>query len=547
MSGHVFTTIWKNLWEQHSKVKHILTFSLPKESPISAQQQEQKQVEAPQQKPPVFKKPQLIGFILGPALFTFIMLFLSPEGMSSEAKSVLASTVWIATWWITEAIPIPATSLLPIVLFPMTGVLGTGEVTASYGGTTIYLFLGGFLIALAMERWNLHKRIALTIIAVIGTSTQRIVLGFMVATGFLSMWISNTATALMMVPIGSAIIYQMSSSMSGQKNVIVQEDKNFSKALMLGIAYAASIGGLATIIGTPPNAILAGVIQEIYGVRISFVSWMMFGVPLTIVLLGLTWYFLIKALPFKRKEIPGGGEIIKEQKNALGKASYEEKAVLTIFLLTASLWIFYPFVPASWGWIALDDTMIAILAGVLLFIIPSINQRGTGLLDWQTAKNVPWGILLLFGAGLAIAAGFSKTGLAEWIGNQLTIVQGVQFIFVITIVTTLVIFLTEITSNTATATMILPIMASLALAINIHPYALMIPAAVAASCAFMLPVATPPNAVVFASGKIRIVDMARIGFWINIFGIIIIVCAVYLLLPLVWGIDLQVYPDAFRK
>lgn len=547
MSGHVFTTLWKNLWVQHSKVKHILTFSLPKESHISEQEQEQKQVEAHQQKPPIFKKPQLIGLFLGPALFTFIMLFLSPEGMSSEAKSVLASTVWIATWWITEAIPIPATSLLPIVLFPMTGALGTGEVTASYGGTTIYLFLGGFLIALAMERWNLHKRIALTIIAVIGTSTQRIVLGFMVATGFLSMWISNTATALMMVPIGSAIIYQMSSSISDQKNVIVQEDKNFSKALMLGIAYSASIGGLATIIGTPPNAILAGVVQEIYGVKISFVSWMMFGVPLTAVLLGLTWYFLIKSLPFKRKEIPGGGEIIKEQRNALGKASYEEKAVLAIFLLTASLWIFYPFVPSSWGWIALDDTMIAILAGVLLFIIPSINKRGTGLLDWETAKNVPWGILLLFGAGLAIAAGFNKTGLAEWIGNQLTIVQGVQFIFVIAIVTTLVIFLTEITSNTATATMILPIMASLALAINVHPYALMIPAAVAASCAFMLPVATPPNAVVFASGKIRIVDMARIGFWINIIAIIIIVCAVYLLLPLVWGIDLQIYPDTFRK
>ncbi|WP_106769074.1 SLC13 family permease [Paenibacillus faecalis] len=545
MNGQVFTTFWKSLWLQHSKVKHILTFSFTNESQI--REQAQRQIENKSVKPPAFKKPQLIGLFLGPALFTLIMLFLSPEGMSPEAKSVLASTVWIATWWITEAIPIPATSLLPIILFPLTGALGTAEVTASYGGTTIYLFLGGFLIALAMERWNLHKRIALTIISVIGTSTQRIILGFMVATGFLSMWISNTATALMMVPIGSAIIYQMSQSMDNQKQAMIQEDENFSKAMMLGIAYSASIGGLATIIGTPPNAILVGVIKEIYGVNISFVSWMMFGVPLTVLLLGLTWFYLMKALPFKVKEIAGGKEIIQEQKNSLGKASFEEKAVLAVFLLTASLWVFYPFVPSSWGWIELDDTMIAIFAGVLLFIIPSSNKRGTGLLDWETAKNVPWGILLLFGAGLAIAAGFNKTGLAEWIGNQLTIVQGVQFIFVIVIVTTIVIFLTEITSNTATATMILPIMASLALAINVHPYALMIPAAVAASCAFMLPVATPPNAVVFASGKIRIVDMARVGFGINIIAIFMIVALVYLLLPIIWGIDLRVFPEAFKK
>ncbi|WP_078428692.1 SLC13 family permease [Alkalihalobacterium alkalinitrilicum] len=547
MSNQLISNLWNNLWQSHSRVKNLLTFSF-----ASQQQNVNKKVETKENEDnnnnanPIYKKTQLIGLILGPAFFAIIMLFFTPDGLTPEARAVLASTVWIATWWITEAIPIPATSLLPIVLFPLTGALDSGAVTSSYGNSTIFLFLGGFLIALAMERWELHKRIALTIISIIGTSSERIVLGFMIATGFLSMWISNTATAMMMVPIGTAIIYQVSRSLIEKNVSVANEDKNFGRAMMLGIAYSASIGGLATLIGTPPNMILAGVINELYGIQITFASWMMFGLPLTIILLSFAWVYLVKmAFPIKMKTLPGGGALIREQKKALGKASFEEKAVLAVFLLAAFSWITRSFlldgvIPG------IDDTMIAIVAAAILFLIPSLNKRGTFLLDWETAKKVPWGILLLFGGGLAIAAGFRESGLASWIGNQLTVVDGIHFILVLTIVTALVMFLTEITSNTASATMILPIMASLALAIGVHPYALMIPAAIAASCAFMLPVATPPNAVVFASGHLKMVDMARAGFWINIMSIVVIVIAIYFYLPIVWGIDLQVVPEMFK-
>ncbi|WP_216829477.1 SLC13 family permease [Alkalihalobacterium elongatum] len=547
MNNTFISNLWNNLWDSHKKVKNILTFSFATQASQKVNEKaEVKKEENNNNSNPMYKKTQLLGLLLGPALFTFIMLFFSPEGLTLEARAVLASTVWIATWWITEAIPIPATSLLPIVLFPITGALDSGTVTSSYGNSIIFLFLGGFLIALAMERWDLHKRIALTIISIIGTSTQRIVLGFMIATGFLSMWISNTATAMMMVPIGTAIIFQVSRSLK-EKNVgIANEDKNFGRAMMLGIAYAASIGGLATLIGTPPNMILAGVVNELYGIDISFADWMMFGLPLSVILLGLAWVYLIKfAFPVKMKTLPGGNELIREQKKALGKTSFEEKAVLTIFSLAAFAWITRSFLLD--GLIpGIDDTMIAITAAAVLFMIPSLSKRGTFLLDWETAKKVPWGILLLFGGGLAIAAGFRESGLAAWIGNQLTVVEGVHFLLVVTIVTALVMFLTEITSNTASATMILPIMASLAFAIGVHPYALMIPAAIAASCAFMLPVATPPNAVVFASGHLKMVDMARAGFWINIISIIVIVIAIYFYLPIVWSMDLQMIPEIFK-
>ncbi|WP_096201168.1 SLC13 family permease [Bacillus sp. FJAT-45350] len=552
MNNSFLATVWGQLWQSHSQVKQVLTFSLPKNQADNVEKsKETDRVENNnnknnEERPPVYRTPQKIGLILGPSLFFIIMFFLSPEGMSPEAKAVLASTVWIATWWITEAIPIPVTSLLPVILFPLTGVLDTGAVTASYGNTIIFLFLGGFLIALAMERWELHKRIALTIISLIGTSTQRIILGFMVSTAFLSMWISNTATAMMMVPIGTAIIIQVSHSLK-EKNVgIAKEDGNFAKAMMLGIAYAASIGGLGTLIGTPPNMILAGVVHELFGFQISFAGWMLFGVPLAVIMLVLAWLYLIKvAFPMQMKTIPGGEALVNEQKKSLGRMSFEEKAVLAVFSFAAISWITRSFILEQWI-PGIDDTMIAIAAAVLLFMIPSLSKRGTFLLDWETAKKVPWGILLLFGGGLAIAAGFRQSGLAEWIGNQLTVVQGVHFLIILLVVTALVMFLTEITSNTASATMILPIMASLAFAIDVHPFALMIPAAIAASCAFMLPVATPPNAVVFASGHLKMIDMARAGFWINLLAIVFVVVAVYYFLPIIWGIDLQMYPDVFK-
>ncbi|WNF39103.1 DASS family sodium-coupled anion symporter [Bacillaceae bacterium IKA-2] len=489
-------------------------------------------------KEPLYKRTQFIGLLLGPSLFVLTLLFFSPVGLSFEGTAVLATTLWVATWWITEAIPIPVASLLPILLFPLTGALDTNTVTSAYGDSIIFLFLGGFLIALAMEKWNLHKRIAVTIIILVGTSTNRLILGFMVATGFLSMWISNTAAAMMMVPIGSAIIKQASEAKDPRIGKIDYEE-NFSKSIMLGIGFSASIGGAGTLIGTPPNMILAGVVNQLYGVQISFGAWMVFAIPIVIVLMASTWLYLIKvAFPVKMKELPGGKELISKQKSELGKITYEEKMVLGVFLFAAFMWItssliWQNFIPG------LNDTMIALVAAGSLFLIPSLSKRGSFLLDWSSTKQLPWGILLLFGGGLAIAAGFRDSGLAVWMGEQLTVLDGVSVIVVILIVTIFVKFLTEITSNTATATMIIPIMAALAAAVGIHPYALMFAATLSASCAFMLPVATPPNAVVFASGYIKITDMARSGFWVNIISIALIVMAVYFYLPLVWGLDLM--------
>ncbi|PWA09066.1 anion transporter [Pueribacillus theae] len=547
MGSHTVAAVWQNLWKQHQAIKNMLLFAVTGDGQSfkSGKTQKIEKQKDGSDPPNFYTRRQLIGLILGPLLFLITLLFISPEGMPKEAQAVLASTLWIATWWITEAIPIPATSLLPIILFPITGALDSKTTTSSYGDDTIFLFMGGFIIALAMERWHLHKRIALTIISLIGTSTERIILGFMVATGFLSMWISNTATAMMMVPIGLAIIYQVKESLASEGIDVSQENFNFGKALMLGIAYSASIGGLGTLIGTPPNAIFAGVAKELYGVTISFAGWMLFGAPLAAVLLILVWVYLVKiAFPMNFKKIPGGKEVIQREKQSLGVMSYEEKAVLTVFVLTALAWISRTFVLEKF--ITINDTGIAIIAAVVLFIIPSVNKKGGYLMNWDTAKELPWGILLLFGGGLAIAAGFSQSGLAEWIGKQLTVVSGIHFLWVIVIVTTLVIFLTEITSNTATATMMYPIMASLALAINVHPYSLMIAAGIAASCAFMLPVATPPNAVVFGSGYIKIGDMAKAGFWINIFSIVVITLAIYFLLPNVFNIDLSIFPESMK-
>ncbi|MFG6149991.1 SLC13 family permease [Halobacillus sp. B23F22_1] len=542
---------WQRLWHMHEEAKNLMKFTVTGSSDnLPGQNRDVKHEEDNHSNGsgPPFDTRQKIGLFLGPVLFALTLLFFEAEGLSQSAVAILASTLWIATWWITEAMPIPATSLLPLILFPLTGGLNGGDTASSYGDNTIFLFMGGFLIALSMQKWYLHKRIALVIISWIGTSTERIVLGFMVATGFLSMWISNTATAMMMVPIGLAVIYQSSEQLKKQGEGTVDHSSfNFGKVTMLGIAYSASIGGLATLIGTPPNTIFRGVVENQYGIEISFAGWMAFGVPLTIIFMAIAWIYLVKmAYPMKIKELPGGKEVISKERKALGAMSSEEKVVMTVFTLTAVAWILRSFVLENINE-NIDDTIIAMMAALILFLIPSKNKKGDFILDWDTAKGLPWGILLLFGAGLAIASGFEASGLAEWIGTQLTILEGVNFILILAIVTALVIFLTEITSNTATATMMFPIMASLAAAINVHPYSLMIGAGVAASCAFMLPVATPPNAVVFGSGYLRIPDMAKAGIFLNVFAVILVTIAIYFYLPLVWGIDLTSFPEQFRN
>lgn len=548
----MMTATWDWLWDKHDQAKDLLSFfvrpnasNMGKEKTGTATDSSGDNGDGNKRS---YKTPQLIGLFLGPILFILILTLFSPEGLSSDGQGILASTVWIAVWWMTEAIPIPATSLLPIILFPLTGGLDIDTTTASYGDDTIFLFMGGFMIALAMEKWNLHKRIALAIISKIGTNTDRIILGFMVATGFLSMWISNTATAMMMVPIGLAIIYQVSEALKDDDSIDTsKENFGFGKALMLGIAYSASLGGIGTLIGTPPNTLLAGAIDKFYGVELSFAKWMLFGVPIAWIFIIIAWFYLVKvAFPLKVKQLPGGKELIQSEKKKLGSPSFEEKAVFIVFVLAAFSWITRSFLLVHISE-NINDALIAMTFAIILFIIPSKNKQGDHLLDWDTAVKLPWGILLLFGGGLAIAAGFVASGLSEWIGNQLNALEGANLLVVLLVVAALVIFLTELTSNTATASMMFPIMAALALALNIHPFSVMITAGVAASCAFMLPVATPPNAVVFGSGYLRIPDMARAGLLLNIVGVILVTAAVYFYLPIAWGIDLSTLPDAFKK
>ena len=471
--------------------------------------------------------------ISGPLLFLAMQFFSPPAGMSESAYSLLSITLWMALWWVTESVPIAITALLPIILFPMTGAVDLQTTTASYGHKYIFLYMGGFMLAIAIEKWNLHKRIALNIIKIIGTNISKIILGFMVATAFLSMWISNTATAVMMLPIAMSIVAQLQDNPNTEKN----ENLIFGKALMLSIAYSASIGGMATLIGTPPNLVFAGYVEETYGIEITFLQWLKFGVPIAIPLLVIAWLYLTKfAFKFKQKEFPGGKEEINRLLVLIGPMKREEKLVSAIFVLTAFCWItrsfilqeFFPFI---------DDTIIAMTAGILLFVVPASDFKKR-LITWEDAVKLPWGIILLFGGGMALAAGFQITGLASWLGAQMSIFQGLSVLVLVFVIITLVNFFTEFTSNLATTAMLLPILAPIAISLNINPYMLMVACTIAASCAFMMPVATPPNAVVFGSGYLRIPDMIKSGIWMNIISILFLTLMVYYFLPIIWDFNL---------
>lgn len=469
---------------------------------------------------------KIYGLLLGPLLFIIILLFVHPAGMSEPARMVLASTLWIAAWWITEAIPIPVTSLLPVILFPLTGAMPVQDTAASYSDPIIFLYIGGFIIAVAIEKWGLHRRIALNTIVRTGTNARHIILGFMIATAFVSMWISNTATTVMMLPIGAAIISQMQAR---------QESEHFGKALMLAIAYSASLGGIATLIGTPTNLIFAAIVRETYQTEITFTQWMAVGLPVSLVLLVLCWIYLTRiGFRFKDSTIHNGREEILKMKMALGKMSFEEKAVAIVFSITAISWMMRSLVLKKWI-PGIDDSLIAVAGATLLFLIPSKQNKGSMLIDWKTAVNIPWGIILLFGGGLALASGFQSSGLADWIGNQMTLLQGMPLLLLIFILVIAVVLLSEIASNVATAAMILPILVALGVAIDVHPYILMVAATIAASCGFMLPVATPPNAVVFGSGYLRIRDMIRAGFWLDLICIVVVSVFVYVFLQMLWA------------
>lgn len=488
---------------------------------------------------------QKIGLVSGFAVFILILILPLAPGMSAQAKMTGAVAVLMAIWWITEALPIPATALLPLVLFPLLGILPAKDTAVRYADPNIFLFMGGFFIAMAMQRWELHKRMALYIIKVLGTSPHRIVLGFMIASAFLSMWISNTATTMMIFPIGLAIIMHAEKMLAKQNSNTDTSRGNFhfGTSLMLGIAHAATIGGIATLVGTPPNIVFAGIVRSMFPEvgDIGFLDWFKIGLPFVLVFLPIMWIYLTRIiLPIRIKRVPGGRKVIEEGLAELGRMKPGEKWTLFIFVCVAIAWVFRRNIDVGFlvipGWSDLlglneylHDSTVAMIGAIALFLIPVNFRKREFVLNWEWAVRIPWGIILLFGGGFALAAGFQHSGLARWIGEKLAFLGGMPVPVIILCVCLLVTFLTEVTSNTATATMILPVLGSLAIATGVHPFLLMIPATMSASCAFMLPVATPPNAIIFGSGYVRIPEMARSGFFINLMGAVIITLLVYFL------------------
>jgi len=503
----------------------------------------------------------VIGLYLGPLLFIIFLFLPVPGELKPSAMRMAAVAALMAVWWITEAIPIPATALLPLPLFPLLGILSASETPLSYADRMIYLFFGGFLIAIAMQKVGLHRRIALHIIRAIGGSLSRLVLGFMVASAFLSLWISNTATTMMMLPIGMAVVLQLAETGGAdmERGKVFRE--NFGLVLMLAIAYSASIGGVGTLVGTPPNIVMAGFVKKLYpeAPEINFLQWMLLGLPFVVIFIPILWQILIRrGSPIPLRRLPTfdqqiGAEYIGTQLRGLGRMHRGEKAVLTVFCLTALGWILRRPINlgfcTTWGlsdWFPLiDDSTVAMVMGCLLFLLP--GEKGAGrrfLMDWKSAREgMPWGILILFGGGFALARGMEVTGLALWLGERLEWLQNVPVWLMILCTCLMLTFLTEITSNTATTTMLIPVLAAAAVAMGTHPFLLMIPATISASCAFMLPVATPPNAIVFGSGWVRIPQMARIGLWLNLIGAVLVTLLVYTLGLVVFNIDPGVIPD----
>ncbi len=470
-----------------------------------------------------------IGFFLG-ILGALVVLFLpNPETLSIEAHRAAAIFVWMGIWWATEAVPIAITALIPLVFFPLLGVSSIESTAAPYANKNVFLFLGGFFLSIAIQKCNLHKRIALTVLKYAGAKGRSIIGGFMLSSCLLSMWIMNTSTTIMLLPICLAIITVVKESMHDLSEI----DKiNFQVALLLGIAYAANIGGIATLIGTAPNMALNGFMEEQYGVSISFLDWMKVGLPVSLILLPLTWFTLTRiSFPVNFETSAETQEAIQTMRESIGKIKTPEKRVFIIFLITALLWVFRSPINNIPGMEGLTDPGIAMLCGLTLFLTPSGGDQEHNLLQWKDAeKGVPWGILLLFGGGLTLAAAAQNTGLAAWIGNLMPV--GLSIVFLVVIFTTLIIFLTELTSNLATTATFLPIVAVIATQFGFNPLLLTASIAIAASCAFMLPVATPPNAIVFGSELIKVPQMMRAGIAINIIAIVIVSLAGIYLVPL---------------
>jgi sodium-dependent dicarboxylate transporter 2/3/5 len=474
----------------------------------------------PRSRPPAgFPLGRVIGFLGGPGAFAVILISPAPEGLSAEGWSVAAVGVWMAVWWMTEALPLAVTALLPIALFPVLGVRGIEQTTPSYAHPLVFLFLGGFLLARAMNVWALDRRLAITVLRWAGSSPRGVIAGTMIVTAFLSMWVSNTATAMVMLPIGLSIVATFSENEDHHAGV--------APALLLGIAYAATIGGMGTIVGTPPNALFAAFMSESYGIEVSFLRWMLIGVPLVIVLLPLAW-FVLTHLTFRieGRPSPEVSRLVASTHARLAPMSRAEILVAAVMLLVAACWIFRPLMMAALPWLSLSDAGIGVAGAILLFLIPVDLKAGRFLLSWREAAEIRWDVLILFGGGLALAAGIGDSDLAGWIGAQLIELEALPLFFLILAIGVLIVFLGELASNTAMAAVFLPVAGATALGMGEPAVLLALPVALFATLGFMLPVATPPNAVIFGSGAVEIRHMLRAGLVLDLVGILVVAVAI---------------------
>ena len=475
---------------------------------------------------------QRVGLVLGPVVAVLIGLFLSPDGLSQAAVYVAAIGAWMAIWWATEAVPVAITAFLPLVIFPILGVSPIGDIAAPYAHPIIYLFFGGFVVALAIERCGLHRRIALGVFHLVGTNARALIGGFMLAAAIVSMWISNTSTTLMLLPIAVSVVTVIGETMP---ELSVRERGNFGVALLLGLAYGATLGGVSTLVGTPPNAFMVGFMADSYGVEIDFARWMLVGIPVSAVLLPAAWITLTRIVyPVSFTASDDAMKHIAQMRGALGPMSKAEVRTAILFAFLVIGWVGRGLLSGIPVIGSVSDTGIAMIAAVAAFLIPS-GKKGQALMVWDDMTKLPWGVLILFGGGLALASVVSSSGLALWLGEQLSPLGAVNLALLVIVATALVIFLTELTSNLATTATFLPVIAAIAVETGQDPLVFVIPVTLAASCAFMLPVATPPNAIVFSSGLVSIPKMARAGALLNIIAVAVLAVTSLYLAPLVFG------------
>ena len=470
-----------------------------------------------------------VGLFLGPVFFLLILLWPQPL-LSTQGDAVIAVALWMVTWWLIEAVSISVTALLPLLLFPLLDIMPIAEVGNNYGSPIIFLFFGGFVMALALEKVNLHRRIALNIIRITGTTPNKVVLGFMIATASLSMWISNTATVVVMLPIAMSVIKLLIDDVDG----FTKKDRNFAVSVLLGIAFSANAGGIATVIGTPPNSILIGLLENEYQIEISFLRWMVFALPFSIIMIGLSYITLVHLIfPSKGLNFSASNEVIQEELRKLGPTRSKEKMVLGIFAVTVSLWIFRTLINSVFPSLGLSDTMISMFAAISLFAVPFNLKKGDFILDWKDTEKLAWGILILFGGGLALAKGMSVSGIVDQVSQSIA-AGNFSITATASLLILLMLFMTELMSNVALVAVLAPVVAGIAIGLGIPMVYLLIPVTMASSCAFMLPMATPPNAIVFASGFIEVKDMVKAGILLNLVAVLILIGLFEYIIPLLF-------------